>query len=114
MKEYIERESLHDEIRSLSVLITGLRCGKGVLNEYMKQYRESVLRIVDEQPTADVQEVRHGHWFILEYEYFTCSECGYYQPNGCDSTKEAKEKLAEGKVPKYCAECGARMDGDEE
>lgn len=65
-------------------------------------------------PTADVQEIRHGHWFILEYEYFTCSECGYYQPNGCDSTKEAKEKLAEGKVPKYCSECGARMDGDEE
>ena len=70
MKEYIERESLQDEIRGLSMSITGLRCGKGVLNEYMKQYRESVLRIVDEQPTADVIEavrckdcaVPHNRW----------------------------------------------------
>ena len=52
---------------------------------------------------------KEGHWFILEYEYFTCSECGYYHPNGCDSTKEAKEKLAKGNVPKYCDECGALM-----
>ena len=52
-----------------------------------------------------------GHWFILEYEYFTCSECGYYHPNGCDSTKEAKEKLTEGVYPKYCSECGAKMKG---
>jgi hypothetical protein len=52
-----------------------------------------------------------GHWFILEYEYFTCSECGYYHPNGCDTTKEAKEKLAEGIYPKYCADCGAKMKG---
>ena len=56
---------------------------------------------------------KDGHWFILEYEYFTCSECGYYHPNGCDSTAEAKQKLAEGKVPKYCDECGAKMDGKE-
>ena len=55
-----------------------------------------------------------GHWFILEYEYFTCSECGYYHPNGCDSTEEAKEKLAEGNVPKYCSKCGAKMKGSAE
>ena len=62
---------------------------------------------------AGYRKQKEGHWFILEYEYFTCSECGYYHPNGCDSTKEAKEKLAEGKVPKYCAECGAKMKGGE-
>lgn len=58
---------------------------------------------------AGYRKQKEGHWFILEYEYFTCSECGYYHPNGCDSTKEAKEKLADGKVPKYCSECGAKM-----
>lgn len=68
MKEYIERESLQDEIRSLSMSITGLRCGKGVLNEYMKQYRESVLRIVDEQPTADVISV------------VRCKDCKHLNP----------------------------------
>ena len=58
---------------------------------------------------AGYRKQSEGHWFILEYEYFTCSECGYYHPNGCDSTREAKEKLADGKVPKYCSECGAKM-----
>ena len=63
---------------------------------------------------AGYRKQSKGHWFILEYEYFTCSECGYYHPNGCDSTQEAKEKLAGGKVPKYCSECGAKMKGGAE
>ena len=70
MKEYIERESLHDEIQRLSMSITGLRCGKGFLFECMKQYKESVLRIVDEQPTADVVEV------------VRCKDCKYFYQNG--------------------------------
>ena len=80
MKEYIERESLRDEIRSLSMLITGLRYGKGVLNEYMKQYRESVLRIVDEQPTADVVRV------------VRCKDCIHRDPEDkkCDCSFRAK------------------------
>ena len=107
MKEYIERESLHDEIRSLSVSITGLRCGKGVLNEYMKQYRESVLRIVDEQPTADVQEVRHGKWIYCGkqrgYDHkWQCSEC---------LRLEFTKHKADIKDYPYC-HCGARMDGE--
>ena len=61
---------------------------------------------------AGYRKQSEGHWFILEYEYFTCSECGYYHPNGCDTTKEAKEKLAEGRYPKYCSECGAKMKGE--
>lgn len=72
MKEYIERESLQDEIRSLSMSITGLRCGKGVLNEYLneyiKQYREGILRIVDGQPTADVISV------------VRCKDCKHLNP----------------------------------
>ena len=68
MKEYIERESLHDEIQRLSMSITGLRCGKGFLFECMKQYKESVLRIVDEQPTADVVEV------------VRCNDCKHLNP----------------------------------
>lgn len=42
----------------MHVSVTGLRAGKGILAEYAKQYRESLLRIVDEQPTAyDVEKV---------------------------------------------------------
>ena len=70
-----------------------------------------VKALIDRQPTADVAPKSEGYWFILEYEYFTCSECGYYHPNGCDSTREAKENLADGKAPNYCPDCGAKMKG---
>ena len=63
---------------------------------------------------AGYRKQSEGHWLIIEYEYFTCSKCGYYHPNGCDTTKEAKEKLADGIYPKYCAECGAKMKGGAE
>ena len=52
-KRTIYAEDLRDEIASLYVHVTGLRAGKGVLNEFMKQYRDSVLRIIDEQPTIE-------------------------------------------------------------
>lgn len=59
----IDADDLREELSSLSVRITGLRAGKGVLNEFMKQFRESVLRIVDEQPTVDAVEVVHGQLY---------------------------------------------------
>lgn len=52
MGRLIYADALIEEIKSLQVFVTGLRAGKGILNEYAKQYRESLLRIVDEQPTA--------------------------------------------------------------
>lgn len=49
----IDANELFEQIHLLSVTVTGLRSGKGVLSEYAKHYRESVLRIVDEAPTVD-------------------------------------------------------------
>lgn len=56
---------------------------------------------------------REGHWFIREYEYFTCSECGGDLWNGCDCTSEAKEMMAKGDIPNFCPNCGAKMKGGE-
>ena len=58
------------------------------------------------------RKVEQGYWFIREYEFFTCSECGHDYWNGCDCTKEAKEQLAEGEYPNYCPNCGAKMKGE--
>ena len=49
-KEYIEIQNLKDDISSLDVTVGG----KSILNDDAKS---SVLRVIDEQPTADVQEV---------------------------------------------------------
>lgn len=47
---YIKRETLAEETKSLSVFLGGD-------NVFNKTSKESVLRIIDEQPTADVVEV---------------------------------------------------------
>lgn len=61
MSDLISRSTLTKEIESLSMQITGLRAGKGVLQEFMNEYRKSVLRIIDEQPTAyDLDKVVAG------------------------------------------------------
>ena len=57
MARYIDADALVEELESLQVTVTGLRCGKGVLNEFVKEYRKSVIKIVQELPTADVVEV---------------------------------------------------------
>ena len=56
--DLISRSRLMEEIRGLRVTVTGLRAGKGILSEFEKQYRESVLKAIDNQPTAyDVNKV---------------------------------------------------------
>ena len=49
----IDEKKLIEEIKNLTMYITGLRAGKGVLSEFAKHYKESVLRIIDEQPKTD-------------------------------------------------------------
>ena len=58
MGDLISRSALIEEIESLTMQITGIRSGKGVLSECMKEYKKSILRIIEEQPTAyDVEKV---------------------------------------------------------
>lgn len=62
---------------------------------------EVVGEIEDMQPTADVEEVRHGEWIQSEYDRntFVCSECG-------KCIKTATEPRM---YYPYC-HCGAKMD----
>ena len=72
---------------------------------------EKFERLTEDIPTADVVEVKHGYWFIIEYDSFHCSVCGKDVPSGADSTKQAKEYLKKGLIYPYCPRCGAKMDG---
>lgn len=67
---------------------------------------------LEQEPTVEAEPVRHGHWFFVEYDFYSCSVCGESYYNGCQSAKEARERLGkEGHdLYKYCPHCGAKMD----
>ncbi len=73
---------------------------------YGKEYggrAEKFARLTEDIPTADVEEVRHGHWIWLEGNLYECSEC--------PAKTEVDEKMNE-PLYQFCPYCGARMDGE--
>ena len=76
--------------------------------EEMKSMSESIaderfIRVIKNQPTADVEEVKHGYWIKKEDSYF-CSEC---DSENCYAFCENIKKFTD----YYCPNCGAKMDG---
>ena len=57
------------------------------------------IEIVDSMPTVGAQPVKHGKWVRDASGELNCSYCGY-APKWDDD--------------KFCANCGAKMDGDAE
>ena len=82
MSDLISRSALLKEVKSLTVTVMGLRAGKGILHKYAKQYKDTLLRIINEQPTIEVTPVVYGKWipFTLreadaeEKEAFGCNK----------------------------------------
>lgn len=56
---------------------------------------------IDNLPTADVEEVKHGYWITDEKGIVICSECG--EEHAWDEYRAT-----------YCEDCGAKMDGGKE
>lgn len=101
----IDANALAKELSSLSMIVTGIRAGKGVLREYMTEYRKSVLRIVDEAPTIDQESLRSvARWMNVRTmggaDCVQCSGCGYREYDHVKYTRFD-----------YCPGCGARMKG---
>lgn len=67
-------------------------------------------------PAADVAEVRHARWIRSAYdgEYY-CSYCAKMTTDRHDEIRcfEGKKVIALC-LPRYCGNCGARMDESEE
>ena len=106
MKEYIERAVVEKFIED------------GLNNpDKNKAFGHDAIEIMAEihyMPAADVVEVRHGRWIFTEYEFFTCSVCGESYYNGAESTAQAESYLNSGHTYKYCPNCGARMNKEDE
>ncbi len=97
MSRYIDVNALAEEIKSLTVFLGG----KDI---FEPEAKATVLRIIDDQPTADVAEVvRATKLSFVDRKdslngLYTCSNCGMSVVN----------------LPNYnfCEKCGARMDGE--
>lgn len=99
MAEYIEREAAIEYARLLYCKdcnsYNGVRCRACAFDD--------VLLLIEDVPTADVVEVRHGEWDDCE-----CSVCGEIHPTLYLDEWEMKYRIKE--TP-YCPYCGAKMDG---
>ncbi len=67
------------------------------------------LTMLNNAPTADVEEVKHGEWFLLD----ECSNEGVYCSE-CHKKVYRKEYANQKVKSKFCPNCGAKMDGGKE
>ncbi len=104
MAEYIEREALLEKIDDDAPLNW-----TDSDEEIQEQWDYRLYRsMVADAPTADVVEVRHGHWVWGE-DRFRCSVCDSAIPK-----EKTDKKTFINEAYKYCRWCGAKMDGKDE
>ena len=100
MAEYIEREKAFKLIKEQKEKETGAYSkgrNKGLI------IAGSIINNKEVLPTADVEEVKHGHWIKIVKDigkgrtltHYKCSLCGVYVSDKAN----------------YCYHCGAKMDG---
>lgn len=100
MARYIDADNLINELSAACMPIyeKGIT---GILGD-----NSSIADIINEQPTADVQEVKRGKWLKLgndpiDNKQWICSEC-----KGLTETAYYCGHC----YYNYCPSCGARMD----
>lgn len=99
MSRYIDAEKLHySRIRIMHE--------DGTIGGYNAVVMSAEIK---DAPTADVEEIRHGEWRLIEEDVdgngnnqYRCSLC------------EAGELHAPFVIVPYCWECGAKMDKEKE
>ena len=107
MPEYIEREAVVERINN-SICSWCRDCNSNA--QRMVSAYKDVLSRIQNIPTADVVEVRHGKWLYVSgvgrYAEYECSEC---KAHVCFDEK------IDGTIPVYngCPHCLAKMDGKE-
>lgn len=67
--------------------------------------REIIHECSDYTPTADVAEVKHGEWYLLD----ECSNEGVYC-SICHKKVYRKDYANQKVKSKYCPNCGVKMD----
>ena len=98
MTKYVDLDKL---VNRLDEHYTTLGKKYGFDDMYVRGYGEAISNMEDE-PVADVQEVKHGHWDEIRGAY---GKLEGWIHRGCGRMSMAKDN--------YCPKCGARMDLEE-
>lgn len=96
MARYIDADRLLNEVT-----------GNGGVFVYGIDTIKAFISRITAQPSADVQEVKHGHWIKSgkPHDYdITCSLCGDVGEYGLETEDAVNDYY-------YCTNCGAKMDG---
>ena len=99
MAEYIERDAVHDLVRSLTKYAWA---SPGNTGHRVTVDADDVEFGVDKIPSADVAPVVHGQW---ENGNPICPVCGG------DKFKDLDTYIWCDWQPDFCPNCGAKMDG---
>lgn len=104
MNEYIEREALIDAVESIDwYSVYKGKLTAGAPNTENALYKaSSIYAVIDNAPSADVAQVRHGRWEWDTEDIYRCSNCA--------EKSHVKEVMGHPEW-NYCPNCGAKMDG---
>lgn len=99
MSRYIERKVVINKVNEIPVHFNSGDIRYGI---------EVAIQAIKDTPTADVAEVKHGHWIDKNAEsrlrtQSWCSACG--KRSGIGGIESNRHKA-------YCPNCGAKMDGE--
>ena len=81
----------------------------GSLSAVWRTTHKHILKIIGDAPAVDAEPVCHGHW-IEDHMRWKCSCCRTVFHDELERIRSYDGR----DMPKYCPECGAKMDGENE
>ena len=73
--------------------------------------------IVEDQPEVDAVPVMHAYWLLYDTDDFVyryeCTKCRHILCRRFNCRENGNPVFNEMNLPKYCSNCGAKMDGEQ-
>lgn len=104
MSRYIDRDAI---VQDMKERLNNVNHGDYI---YYRFGYKLAIRYIENAPTVDVQEVKHEKW-VHYGEDIQCSNCGHVSDDICYEGDMDSGYCTV--LPRYCSNCGARMDLEE-